>query len=407
MKWLISFIIVLSAILFNPVLIFADFTFTSPIGTIMSDQEVDLTVNLSLSGQANSVYYLEGAFKADGGSNYFGLTEGDSGWVRYTSSNYQSLKKVNTDADGKWLGSLKVKIDPASSLYKGSGGYSFQVKRFTSSGSSSWSDNSVSFTVTDNGTPSPDPSTSSSPSSSADPGVSSGHGGFTIDAIPSSLNSGDSFNVKVNISGLSANTKYYLKGAFAKSGSTNYFGRTMVGGGWVKNGESATSQFPITTDATGDFSGELTVSDDSTDSGFTGTGGYIFKVGRYNSTGSSLTWSNELNMTVVGSATSSSTGTSGSSSKASPKPSSSAPLAKASSTNVTLAASGVSKSFNGEGLVKIPDIASESGQVGDSKVKGLALEKSNPFINWWYIGAGLGLVAAAGVSVVYFYRRNR
>lgn len=188
-----------------------------------------------------------------------------------------------------------------------------------------WSDWSTpwSFTLTDetpppSSSPSPSPSstTSPTPSPSASPPPSpsptptptptpSGSPSpqpiitFEVTSLPSKVTSSESFTIKVSLKNLTVNSKYYLKGAFLIDGGSNYFGKTKVGGEWVKNNQTFSSQLPITTDPLGYWNGEITLMPDSEDSGFTGSGPYIFKVARYNSSGSGPTWSNPINIEVT------------------------------------------------------------------------------------------------------------
>ncbi len=135
-------------------------------------------------------------------------------------------------------------------------------------------------------TSSPTPTTSTSPS-------------FTISASQLSINSSNSFSVAVNLTSLAPNSHFYLKGAFQKSGSSNYFGQTQINNSWVKNSSNFTNQLSITTNSSGNFSGNLTVMPDTDDSGFTGSSDYMFKVGRYSETGSGPTWSNPITVTIT------------------------------------------------------------------------------------------------------------
>lgn len=121
---------------------------------------------------------------------------------------------------------------------------------------------------------------------------------FEISETPSTIDTTQSFSVKVNALNLAVNSNYYLKGAFAKNGSTNYFGKTLVGDVWVENNQTATSQYPITTDASGNWSGILQIMPDIGDSGFTGEQIYIFKIARYSVSGSGLTWSNQMDIEI-------------------------------------------------------------------------------------------------------------
>ncbi len=155
-----------------------------------------------------------------------------------------------------------------------------------------WSDwsNVWSFILSTTPTASPTPTpTLSLPSSSS----------FTISNVPSQIDSTETFNTSVNLSLYTKpNTIFYLKGAFAKSGSTNYFGLTKVGSDWIKNNSSYSKQYSLTTDSSGYWSGDLEVQPDIMDSGYEGSGDYIFKVGRYTSSGSGPTWTSEVTIKI-------------------------------------------------------------------------------------------------------------
>ncbi len=184
------------------------------------------------------------------------------------------------------------------------GTWYWRVKAKDSSGT--WSDwsNTWAFTLASS---TPSPGVTSTPTSTPTPTTSPtslpSTSSFTISGSPSQINADQSFNVSVNLSlPNNPSTSFYLKGAFKKSGGSNYFGLTKVSGNWVKNGSSYSSQYQITTDSSGNWSDNLEVKPDSEDSGFTGTGDYIFKVGRYTSTGSGPTWSNEETIKIIGAA---------------------------------------------------------------------------------------------------------
>lgn len=149
-------------------------------------------------------------------------------------------------------------------------------------------------------TPSPTPASSPAASPSPVPAASAQLSSFLVSNLPSQINSNQSFNVTITLS-LPANpsTAFFLKGAFKKSGGSNYFGLTKVSGSWIKNGEGFLNQYQITTNNSGDWSGNLEIKPDSEDSGFTGSNDYIFKVGRYTSSGSGPTWSNEATIKII------------------------------------------------------------------------------------------------------------
>ena len=138
----------------------------------------------------------------------------------------------------------------------------------------------------------------STPSPTAIASTSSNVSSFTITGAPILIDSNASFPVKIQINNLTGGATYYLKGAFYKEGSTNYFGKSLVSGSWIKNSETFSKQLKIQTDSGGDYSGEFSMMPDSEDSGFTGSGDYFFKVGRYNSSGGSLTWGDSLKIYV-------------------------------------------------------------------------------------------------------------
>lgn len=276
--------------------VYAEFTFTIPQTTITDEQEIDTSVNLSLQGQGNKTYYLEGALKKEGSTNYFGLTWNDSSWVKYTASNYTTLKSITLDSTGKWNGIVKAKIDKSSSLFTGDGNYTLRLKRFTSSGSNFWADNDIALTVTLPSSPTPTPVSTPAPSSTSTGSTSS----FTISDTPLQINYDQSFSVFVNLS-LSNNpdTIYYLAGAFKIVDGTRYFGLTKKDSGWVQySSANFSNQYKVTTNSSGTWTGNLEVRPDTTDSDYKGSGDYTFKVARYTQTGSQ-TWSNESNIKIV------------------------------------------------------------------------------------------------------------
>ena len=157
---------------------------------------------------------------------------------------------------------------------------------------SSWTSNLTPTKNSSNSqTSSPSPSPTPSPSATSS---------FTISNIPSEINSDQTFTATVNLT-LSnyPSSKFYLKGAFKKSDSSNYFGLTKVNSSWIQNGSSYANQFQFTTDSSGGWSGNLEIQPDLLDSGYGGTGDYIFKVGRYTESGSGPTWSNEINIKLI------------------------------------------------------------------------------------------------------------
>ncbi len=281
--------------LFNYSVVFADFSFSTSKTTLTPEEEIELNVELSLQGQGNKTYYLEGAFKKENSSNYFGLTWNDAEWIKYTTSSFITLKSITTDQAGKWSGVLKSKLDSGSNLYTGGGSYIFQLKRFTTSGSASWSDNSVTINVISNSTPSPSPT---SPPLTPIPSSKTSTI-FEISNVPPEVQTDQSFKSLINLSLPDSPSKvFFLKGTFKKPEGSNYFGLTKVDSSWINNGNSYSNQYKITIDSTGNWSGELEVQPDILDSGYDNSGEYIFKVARYSESGTGLTWSNELKINL-------------------------------------------------------------------------------------------------------------
>lgn len=180
------------------------------------------------------------------------------------------------------------------------GTYYWKVKVKDSGGTYGNFSNIWSFTLTSsNPTPTPTPSSSPTSAPSSSPTSTPSSSSFTISNSPSEINSDQSFTILVDLSlPNNPNTSFYLKGAFKKADGSNYFGLTKVSGSWVKNSSAYQNQHPITTDSSGNWSGNLEIQPDSEDSGFAGSGDYIFKVGRYTSSGLGPTWSNEQNMKI-------------------------------------------------------------------------------------------------------------
>lgn len=116
---------------------------------------------------------------------------------------------------------------------------------------------------------------------------------FTVDKL--SLRVDDEMIVTASHSGFSSDEQIYIKGAFYKEGSKNYFGLTKHGDSWIKNSASITNQRKI---SIGEWDGTLLVKSDPSDSGFQESGSYKFKVGFYtissNGEPSNIRWSDTI-----------------------------------------------------------------------------------------------------------------
>lgn len=119
---------------------------------------------------------------------------------------------------------------------------------------------------------------------------------LTIAADKATLLGDEELHVTASASGFTEGESVYIKGAFVQLGTSNYFGFTKFEDAWIKNSASSTSQKLITI---GTWDGMLSVKSDFTDSGYKGEGEYIFKVGFYVGSSSSVTWStNSLTVSI-------------------------------------------------------------------------------------------------------------
>lgn len=137
------------------------------------------------------------------------------------------------------------------------------------------------------------------PTSTPTPTTSNPSPVFSISGVPSQTDSNQSFNTQITLTlPSSPNTIYYLTGAFKKSGGTRYFGLTKKDSGWIQYGDDYLNKVKITTNAEGSWSSSIEVKPDTDDTDYKGSGDYIFKIGRYSSTGSGPTWSNEVTIKI-------------------------------------------------------------------------------------------------------------
>ena len=120
---------------------------------------------------------------------------------------------------------------------------------------------------------------------------------FTFSGQPSSILDNQSFSVNVSLSvnGSSGNI-YYIRGAFAnQSTPTSYFGYTKNDQGIWYNGKPTIdkTKFYKITMTNNQWQGKIELKPDTSDSGYKGGGNYNFKIGRYTSTGNTISWCND------------------------------------------------------------------------------------------------------------------
>lgn len=294
---------------------------------------------------------------------------------RYKTSTSYSPEDLN---EGTWYWRIKAK-DASGTWSDWSAVWSFTLTTSTPTPIP---------TQTPISTPSPTPSSSTQSTSS-----------FLVSNIPSQINSDESFNISITLSlPENPNTNFYFKGAFKKPDGSNYFGLTKVSGSWIKNGSSYSSQYQITTDSSGNWSGNLEVQPDSGDSGFTGTDNYIFKVGRYTSAGSGPTWSNELTVNIIANSQSASPTTT-----KSPSPSPLTSLTPASS-NKTAASLPKSSSKPAFKIASIAGVATATESSPESAPVVRGQKQINPVI---WVGLVFILIGAGSIGYIYFKKNGK
>lgn len=272
--------------LFNITTAFASISVDPPSNVA---SEIQITQSFSINsklvgGQNGDVYFVKCRVGPSSSSLTEGQTSNSSTWLSDTASWTDMPTVTITSSSTSFSITCRVKSD-ASEGSKIIFTRACLKKSDGTCGTSFQSSSGVNFTAT--AAPSPTPSPTSSSSS------------FTISGAPSSIDSDKSFSVNVVLNLFdNPNTKFYLKGAFKKADSSNYFGLTKVGSSWVENGAEYQNQFSLTTDSSGSWSGSLDIEPDVMDSGYGGSGDYIFKVGRYTSSGSGPIWSSEVTIHI-------------------------------------------------------------------------------------------------------------
>lgn len=227
-----------------------------------------------------------------------------------------------------------------------------------------------------------------------------------ISNIPTNIKSTDSFSINVTLtSNTNINTSFFIKGAFYRDGETNYFGKTKVSNSWIKNSQSATEQFKIITDSSGNWSGNLELMVDSDDSGYKGSGGYKIKVARYNSDGSGLFWSNDVSINIENISPPTQT----SSNKQTATPKSAATTTPSDKTNPPSSTSAnINSKTDDTNEYKTPVLSSDdpSKVLGASSIS-TAKIKTHKVRNWFFILAGVIILISGGIICYKLYLHKK
>lgn len=161
---LILGVTIISLLLFVAKPVFAvSVTISNPPSTI-TDQAFNLDVSVS-GAQKNTTNYLRVNLFPPGTIHYFGYTYNGTDFVNI--SDYSQYFPINIDSTGAWSGSIQAKLDIDSSYYSGPGTYSLKVRRYTQSGSYTWS-NEVTLNINFQ-TPAPTPTSTPTPTLSPIP----------------------------------------------------------------------------------------------------------------------------------------------------------------------------------------------------------------------------------------------
>ncbi|MFH0937215.1 MAG: hypothetical protein V1808_02895 [Candidatus Daviesbacteria bacterium] len=132
--FLIPSFIFFSFIFYHPVLAVTVDISNAP--SSITDQPFEF--NVSVSGAGSGTNYLRADFYQPGTTNYFGYTFNGNDF--YTGSDYAQYLPITINPEGSASATIKAKLDPSSSSFKGAGSYNLKVRRYTSSGSSyTWS----------------------------------------------------------------------------------------------------------------------------------------------------------------------------------------------------------------------------------------------------------------------------
>ena len=228
---------------------------------------------------------------------------------------------------------------------------------------------------------------------------------ITISADKTVLNGYDEMTVTVSsMSGFTDGETIYIKGAFYKDGSTNYFGYTKNNDTWIKNGDTTVNQKQV---QIGNWDQKLVIQSDFSDSGYVGEGDYKLKVGFYYTTSggsvSSVNWStNSLDITINDpDPTPTSLPTSTPVPTSTPKPTPT-PTAKPTATkSPTFAIASLSAESSDSGILGASTTAEPTLVEGISETQGRT-------VNWvalFLVVGGIFVLSSCGI--LFYYQRKK
>lgn len=223
-----------------PAKVFAAFSIENIDPTVITSVDQEIKLFVTASNLTNSTQYFQVAITKEGSSNYFGLTQNNSGgWHVYDSTPDNMSDLLNfTPVDGAWNGEVNAKLDPNDSGFTGPGVYQVKLlKHISSSGSSS---NSMPITVNiSQGTqvPTAQPVTQTTETKETKPTQQINF------SVPTGLSVGQEFEISFTTSNFEPGT-YFIKARIGKDSSHLNSGQTF-NNEWLTDTD-AWSKFPQT-----------------------------------------------------------------------------------------------------------------------------------------------------------------
>lgn len=129
------------------------------------DQEVEIIFSFS-NVSSPKTYYLAGVFQKEAGNSYFGWTLNNN-WYKY-GDDFTNFYKADIN-EGSFSAKLKVKPDPDSGGFKGTGEYQLKIFRYCTSQNACGETNQVPLKIRAPQSPSPQASVSTSVSGTSTP----------------------------------------------------------------------------------------------------------------------------------------------------------------------------------------------------------------------------------------------
>jgi hypothetical protein len=125
----------------------AIFSISTQSESISASQSLLINASLWYSDFSSTKFYLKGAFRKAGETNYFGYTKIGENWIKNGAS-FNDQLEIITNSSGQWSGEILVKPDPADSGYEGAGEYLFKVAKYSETGTNLIWSNEIKINLT-------------------------------------------------------------------------------------------------------------------------------------------------------------------------------------------------------------------------------------------------------------------